>query len=95
MFLYLLMIILLIISFASFSAADKAEKEKKGSRFTFSVTLAIMLPFIIEGTVQSLRTAQIISGTSFFIILFFALPSILFTTLQLILYDIGFTKNKR
>lgn len=45
MFSYLIIFILLIISFASFSAAEKTKKERKGLKFTFSVTLAIMLPF--------------------------------------------------
>ncbi|WP_096187345.1 hypothetical protein [Evansella halocellulosilytica] len=68
---YLIIFILLIISVASFSAAEKAKKKRKGLKFTFSVTLALMLPFLVEGTVL------------------YALSIVLYTTLQLILYDIG------
>ncbi|WP_280771679.1 hypothetical protein [Salipaludibacillus daqingensis] len=90
MFLYLIIFILLLISIASYSAAEKAKKERVGLKFTFSATLAILLPFLVEGTVHSLEPAQFIGGISLFI---YALSIILFTTLQLILYDIGLMGN--
>ncbi|WP_078596110.1 hypothetical protein [Evansella clarkii] len=90
MFSFFLIFILLIISFSSFSAAEKAKRKRRGIKFIFSVSLAIMLPFFVEVTI--LIMSQFITGTTLFITLY-ALSIILFTALQLILYDIGLMSN--
>ncbi|MEB1808355.1 MAG: hypothetical protein LPK26_13865 [Bacillaceae bacterium] len=84
MFLYLIFILLLI----SFACFKQGRNERKGLRLTLSITLAIMLPFILEGTAHSLVEAQVIEGTPL-ILLFFMLPIVFFTSFQLLFYEIG------
>lgn len=83
-FLFILVIILIIISLACFS---ESKIQRKGVRLVLSITLAIMIPFIMAGCMYSLAQAEVIEGTPL-IILYFALPIVSFVTFQLLLYDI-------
>lgn len=81
---FLLIIILLIICIACFM---ESKKERKGLRLILSITLALMVPIIMEGTFHSLVSANVMVGTPLFI-LYFALPIVSFAIFQLLFYDI-------
>lgn len=87
----LLIILLVIISFACFS---ESKKDRKSVRLLLSITLALLLAFVIEGSAHSLIQAEVIEGAPL-IILYYALPTISFTAFQLLLYDIRLMDGKK
>ncbi len=80
----ILISILLIISIAAYKEGNT---ERKGLRFFLSITLAIMLSLVMEGTLHSLVLAEVMDVT-LLIILYFTLPILSFSIFQLLFFDI-------
>ncbi|UCZ53426.1 hypothetical protein LGQ02_01090 [Bacillus shivajii] len=80
----ILFIILLLISIGCYA---EGKAERKGVKLTLSITSALMLSFMIEATAYSLAASNTIEGMPL-MVAYFALPTTIFFTFQLLLYDI-------
>lgn len=76
-------IITLIISAAAYKEGNP---ERKGLRFTLSITLAIMLSLVMEGILHSLVLAEVMDVT-LLIFLYFTLPILSFSIFQLLFFN--------
>ncbi len=85
----MLIILLCLLLFISIACLFPSESERKGLKFLLSVALAFFLALVMEGTIHSLLAAQIMEGMILGVA-YFGLPIIIFSTFQLLIYDIKF-----
>jgi Ca2+/Na+ antiporter len=84
---FMVVILIGILSLISITCFIDGKSERKGLKLILSITLTVLLSYIIEATKHSLLEAGILEGIPL-IILYFVLPIISFIIFQILLYDI-------
>ncbi|KGX85613.1 hypothetical protein [Pontibacillus marinus] len=83
----MIFILLVILLFICIGCYIEGKTERKGLKLVLSISLAIMLSFMMEATLHSLVENEIMEGM-LALISYYALPIITFGIFQLLLYEI-------
>lgn len=90
----MVLILLVILLLICVGCLWESNVQRKGLKGILSITLALFISMIMEGTANSLVEAQVMEGP-FLITLYFILPIVSFSAFQLLFFDIRMLEKEQ